>query len=179
MEVTMTSRPSENEFASYFLRYVVLVPESDVLSSLETQVAELSRLLARVNPERETYRYAPGKWSVREVIGHLIDAERVFGYRAFCISRGEAAPLPSFDENSYVAESRYDERTLAELVAEFILTRRSNLAFLGQLTEGTWKRVGTASNKPISVRALAFIMVGHVRHHFNVLSTSYGISPGS
>lgn len=175
----MISRPSDSEFAPYFLRYVSLVTESDVLSTLEDQSVDLMRLMAAVPPELETFRYAPGKWSVREVLGHLIDGERVFGYRAFCISRGESAALPLFDENQYVAAADYNTRPLAEIVPEFLLIRKSNLVFLGRLTDEAWKRIGTSSGKPISVRALAFIMVGHVRHHVNVLRTAYGLFDGA
>lgn len=171
----MTSRPAENEFATYFLRYISLVPESDVLPVLEMQVAELERLARWIPPERETYRYGPDKWSIREVFGHLIDAERVFAYRAFCISRGETAPLPSFDENAYVAGSRYNDRKLPDLLTEFTLLRKSGIAFLSRLHDAEWRRMGTASNHPVSVRALAFIMAGHVRHHVNGLRTSYGV----
>jgi hypothetical protein len=172
----MTSRPSDSEFAPYYLRYVSLAHESDALSALGVQAVDLTRVMASVPPERETFRYAPGKWSVREVLGHLIDDERVLGTRAFCISRGELASLPSFDENQYVAASDYNARPLAELLEEFTLIRTSNLLFLRRLTQEGWTRMGTTSDKPVSVRALAFIMVGHVRHHLNVLRTAYGVS---
>ncbi len=172
----MTGRPTEGEFAPYYLRYVSLVPEAEVLPAFAAQLTELTRAVTSVAPAQETFRYAPGKWSIREVLGHMIDAERVFGYRAFCISRGEAAPLPSFDENSYVAESPYNDIALADLSAEFAATRRSNQSLLIALTEAAWQRVGTASNNPVSVRALAYIMVGHVRHHLNALQSSYGVT---
>ncbi|OGB95868.1 MAG: hypothetical protein A2Z31_08020 [candidate division NC10 bacterium RBG_16_65_8] len=175
----MAARPSDKEFAAYYARYVSLVPESDVLSALESQIGVIERIARSVSRERETYRYAAGKWSIREVFGHLIDGERVFGHRAFCISRGEAAPLPKFDENAYVAESRYNDCALADLLAEFAGIRHSNLTFLRRLTEEDWQRFGTASDNPVSVRALAFIMAGHVRHHLNVLHASYGVSPAA
>src|SRR5512141_2062747 len=108
----MTTRPAESEYAPYYARYVDLVPETDVLIALEEQLADIAQLSSRVTGERERFRYGEGKWSIREVLGHLIDAERVFGYRAFCISRGEQAPLPSSDENRYIAESRYNNRSL-------------------------------------------------------------------
>jgi hypothetical protein len=171
----MTTRPAESEYAPYYARYVDLVPETDVLIALEEQLADIAQLSSRVTGEREQFRYGEGKWSIREVLGHLIDAERVFGYRAFCISRGEQAPLPSFDENAYVAESRYDERSLEDLAAEFAAVRRGNLAFLRKLDNRAWQRMGTASSKPISVRALAFIMAGHVRHHRAVLESRYAV----
>ena len=177
--MSMTLRSSDTEYASYYSRYVALVPESDVLSKLEAQVAEVGQFVGSVPPERETYRYAAGKWSIREVLGHLIDGERVFGYRAFCISRGELTPLPAFDENAYVAASHYNERTVSDLLAEFTSLRQSNSAFLCRLGEEDWKRMGTASNNPVSVRALAYIMVGHVRHHLNGLRTAYGVSVGA
>jgi len=171
------SRPAENEFVPYYSRYISLVPESNVLPVLEAQLAELDRLAHSIPPEREQFRYAEGKWSIREVLGHLIDGERVFAYRAFCISRGESAPLPSLDQNAYVAESRYNERAIGDLAAEFSWLRKSSLAFLNALTEAEWKRIGIASNNPVSVLALAYIMAGHIRHHLKVLHASYGV-PG-
>ncbi|MCC6397242.1 MAG: DinB family protein [Bacteroidetes bacterium] len=172
----MISRPTENEFAPFYLTYVSLVPETDILPVLEKQIPDLELIGRAVPSDRETFRYAPRKWSIREVFGHMIDAERVFAYRAFCISRGESAALPSFDENAYVASSLYNDQPLKALLAEFASTRTSNLAFLGRLAEQDWLRTGTASAKPVSVRALAFIMAGHVRHHINGLRTSYGVS---
>ena len=175
----IASRPTESEFVPYYSRYISLVPESDVLAVLETQLAQIEHIAGSIPPDREKYRYAAGKWSIREVFGHLVDGERVFGYRAFCISRGEAAPLPSLDQNAYVAESYYDERSLSDLTAELMWLRKSNLACLRHLTDAEWKRMGTASNNPVSVRALTFIMAGHIRHHFTVLRTVYGVSSGS
>ena len=162
-----------------FSGYVSLVPEADALVVLESQADTIRRLASAVPAERETFRYAPGKWSVREVVGHVVDAERVFGYRAFCVSRGEEASLPGFDENEYVAESGFDQRTLAELVAEFAVVREANLAVLRRLDSRRLERVGTANGSPVSVRALAFIMAGHVRHHAGVLRARYGIRDGA
>jgi hypothetical protein len=152
------------------------VPENDVVPVLEQQLDELRALAAAVPPEREEFRYAPDKWSLREVIGHLTDGERVFGYRAFCISRGEAAALPSFDENVYVSRSGYALVPLAELLHEFVSVRRGNLALLRRFDAETWARVGTASNKPVSVRALAYVMAGHPRHHMAILRERYGLA---
>jgi hypothetical protein len=172
------SRPSDTEYASYYARYVSLVPDVDILKSLEAQLVEAGRIVAAVSSERERFRYGEGKWSIREVYGHIIDAERVFAYRAFCFSRGESASLPSFDEKAYVAHSRYDERTLRNLHEEFTVLRKANLAFLRWCSEASWLQQGVASNNQVSVRALAFIMVGHARHHFNVLRDRYGVVPG-
>lgn len=170
------NRPAETEYAAFYAGYVSLVPEADVLSVLEGQKDAFRRLAAGVGSERERHRYAAGKWSIREVAGHLADAERVFGYRAFAFSRGEKAPLPSFDENEYVAASGYDHVPLADLVAELITVRDANLAMLRRLTEREWAHVGTASGKPISVRALGFIMAGHPRHHLGILRERYGVA---
>jgi len=171
------SRPTDVEYAAYFSRYVSLVPETDVMAVLEEQPAELTHMAALVEADRERFRYDTDKWSIREVFGHLSDAERVFGYRAFCISRGEQAFLPAFDENAYVARAHYDEQALAELLAEFIAVRRANIAFLRHMGDREWERTGTASNTPVSVRALAFVMAGHVRHHVALLRKNYGVVP--
>jgi len=168
-------RPTETEYATFYRGYVALVPETDIAGVLETQAEEIRRLLATVSPEKETYRYAEGKWSIRQVLGHLVDAERVFGYRAFCFSRGEQAPLPSFDENRYVDAARSDSVPLRELVEELALVRRSNLVALRRLDAREWAQVGTASGKPVSVRALAWIMAGHPRHHVQILRERYGV----
>ena len=175
----MISRPSENEYVSYFSKYISLVPESDILSVLAMQIEDVAQLVKSVRPEQETYRYASNKWSIREVLGHVIDVERVFGYRAFCISRGEIAPLPTYDDDVYVAQSNYSERRLQDLLAEFSLVRKSNLEVLCQLNDKQWIRMGTANNNSISVRAISFIMAGHARHHINVLHTSYKLSAGA
>jgi hypothetical protein len=169
-------RPLETEYAPFFAGYVALVPEADILATLDDQLAEVRRVAASLAPDREAWRYAEGKWSVREVLGHLVDAERVFGYRAFCFSRGEMAALPSFDENQYVAAATSDEVPARELVEELALVRQSNLAFLRRLRDPEWARVGTASGKPVSVRALAWIMAGHPRHHLKVLRERYGVA---
>jgi len=170
-------RPAEAEFAAFYRGYVALVPETDVLSVLAAQSGELRQLLAGVTPAREGHRYAPGKWSIRELIGHLCDAERVFGYRAYCISRGERQPLPGFDENEYVSAAGSEQRRLADLVTELAVVRESNLAVLRVLDDSAWRRVGNANGNPVSVRALAFMMAGHFRHHCGVLRERYAVAP--
>lgn len=169
-------RPTEAEYATFYAGYVGLVPESDILAVLEPQVEEIRRFLAPVSAEKETYRYAEGKWSIRQVLGHLVDGERIFGHRAFCISRGEEAALPSFDEKQYVDGARSEEVPLRELVDELALVRQANLAVLRRLDEREWGQVGTASGKPVSVRALAWVMAGHPRHHLQVLRERYGVA---
>ena len=168
-------RPETTEYAQFYAGYVARVPEDDILAVLVAQKGEIGALARSVPAAKETYRYAEGKWSIRQVFGHLIDGERVFGYRAFCFSRGEQAALPGFDENQYVDAARADQVRLVELADEFAAVRDTNLAFLLRLGEEAWTRVGTASGATVSVRALAWIMAGHPRHHLAVLRERYGV----
>jgi DinB superfamily len=167
------NRPTESEYAPYYQDYIAQVTEDEVLPVLRSQLDALDVLLNAVTPERETYRYAEGKWSIREVVGHLIDGERVFGYRGFSIARGEQQNLPSFDENEYMLTAPYDRIDLEDLLSELRLVRLSNIAMLRNLNEAAWSRTGTANDSPVSVRAIAYIMAGHVRHHMGVLSQRY------
>jgi len=169
------TRPADSEYAPFFRTYVNLVPEDDILPVLETQVDRLRVVIAAVTPDRETFAYAPSKWTIRQVIGHLADAERVFGFRAFCFSRGDHSPLPGFEENAYVEQSRSRDEPIAQLVEDFGLVRRANLSVLRVLGESQWSRSGVANEKAITVRALAYVMAGHVRHHVRVLEERYGV----
>jgi hypothetical protein len=166
-------RPSESEYAPAFRAYVERVTENEIIPVLRLQLDELENLLGGVTAERETYRYAPDKWSIREVAGHLVDGERVFGYRAFSIARGESQSLPGFDEKAYMLSAPYDRVALEDLLSEFRLVRLANIAMLRNLDEDAWRSVGTANNAQVSVRALAFIMAGHMRHHMGVLRERY------
>src|SRR5712664_953688 len=167
------NRPAESEYAPYYQSYVAQVSEEEIVPVLRSQLDDLDLLLGRVAPERETYRYAEGKWSIREIVGHLIDGERVFGYRAFCIARGEQQNLPGFEQDEYMLTAPYDRIELEDLLSELRLIRLGNIAMLRTLDEEGWSRVGTANDNQVSVRALAFIMAGHVRHHMNVLRERY------
>ena len=175
----MRERPPATEYATWFADYVALITEPDVLPVLERQIEVVNATAAAVTAEREVFCYAPGKWTIRQVFGHLTDVERVFAYRALCISRGETAELPSFDENLYVAKSPYDRTPLADLRAEFIDVRRANLHFLKRLDDTAWRAIGKAGTSPISVRALAYAMAGHVRHHLNGLRQNYHVVTGA
>jgi DinB family protein len=167
------NRPLETEYAPSFQGYVAHVNEAEILPVLRSQIDELDLLFDPVTPERETYRYDEGKWSIREVVGHLIDGERVFGYRTLCIARGEDQNLPGFDENEYMTSAPYAGIELEDLLSEFRLVRLSNIAMIRNFDEAAWTRMGTANGAPISVRALAFIMAGHLRHHMKVLKERY------
>jgi hypothetical protein len=167
------NRPLQNEYAPYYQSYVDQVSESDIMHVLRDEVDNLDVLLGRVPAEKETYAYAEGKWTIREIVGHLIDGERVFGYRALCIARGETQNLPGFDQNDYMLTAPYNRIELEDLLSEMRLVRLSNIAMFRALDEDAWNRVGTANGNEVTVRALAFIMGGHLRHHMNVLRERY------
>jgi hypothetical protein len=168
-------RPAATEYAPFYAAYIARVPETDPLPALEAQPAEIHAVANRITPEDELYRYAVGKWTVRQVIGHVIDTERVMGYRAFCIARGETNPLPGFDEKAYVASADSDERSVKELAHEFAAVRHANLWTIRHWAPEDWDRIGTANGKPVSARAIAYIMAGHVRHHLALLRERYGL----
>ena len=167
------NRPNESEYAPYYQSYVDQVSENDILHLLRAEVDELDVLLGQLPAEKETYAYAEGKWTIREIIGHLIDGERVFGYRALCIARGEKQNLPGFDQDDYMLTAPYKHIELEDLLSELRLVRLSNLAMFRSLDEEAWNRLGSANGNEITVRALAFIMGGHLRHHMNVLRERY------
>lgn len=162
-------RPSEEEYAPAFGAYVSLVPEDDVLAALEKQSEEMSEFLRGVPEGRGNERHAPYTWSIKEVVGHLIDAERIFGYRALRFGRGDSTPLPGFDENAYSLEAEFDQHSLANLVSELEAIRLSNLWLFRNLPEAAWPRCGEANGNVVSVRALAFILLGHARHHIAIV----------
>ncbi|HET9226929.1 MAG TPA: DinB family protein [Thermoanaerobaculia bacterium] len=171
----MIERPGLGEYADFYAGYIAALPPGDILEILERQKDQLRHLAETVTGDQETFRYAPGKWSVREVLGHVIDGERVFSYRALRFSRGDETPLPSFDENFYVDNADFDSRTLKSLIEEMILLRSANVLFFRELGPEKLTRVGVANTYPVSVRALAFILAGHLQHHLNGLRERYGI----
>jgi DinB superfamily len=173
MTTQYLERPTDSEYSEYAAGYVALVPENDVLKVLREQVEIVRELISSIPEEQELFRYAPGKWSIREMIGHLGDGERVFGFRAFTFSRGDTAALPGFDENEYVRQSNSEQTRLKDLLAEFIALRQSNIFMLEQLNQEAWARIGIANGNAVSVRAIVWIMAGHVRHHLNILTERY------
>jgi hypothetical protein len=167
-------RPERNEAAEYYFTYIDRVPGIDVLSVLENQLETTLAFLGSVPEQRSQYRYAPDKWSIREVVSHLNDTERVFVYRALWFARGFDTPLPSFDEKACGVAAEADRVTLAGHLDEFRAIRLATISFFRHLPEAAWTRSGTASGNPFSVRALAFIAAGHVTHHLGVLRERYG-----
>jgi uncharacterized protein (TIGR03083 family) len=163
----------EGEFAPFAARYIERVPEGNIVATLEAQMEETLALLRTISEERAGRAYAAGKWTVREVVGHVGDTERVLAYRALRIGRGDGMPLPGFDENAYVSEARFDRRTLADLLAELDAVRRATLTLVRGLPSEAWTRRGTADGAPYTVRALIFMIAGHELHHRAILEERY------
>jgi hypothetical protein len=171
----LLARPEADEYAAFYAGYVARVPEGDILDVLARQSAETLGLLSGLTPERAAYRYAPDKWSVAEVVGHLCDAERVFSYRALCFARGDQTPLPGFDEAAYTPEGGFDRRAFPSLLAELGVVRQATVMLFGGLDEAAGRRRGVANDNPMSTRAAAYVIAGHELHHVNVLRTRYGL----
>jgi DinB family protein len=167
------SRPAEGEFLPYYERYIALVPAGDVLSTLDNQMSETQDLLRGLPASISSYRYAPGKWSVNEIIGHVVDSERIFAGRALRFARSDATPLPGFEQDDYVRNSKFDAYPLLELASELESVRRATVFLFKHLEEPAWMRRGIANNAEVSVRALAYIIAGHELHHRRMLVTRY------
>jgi hypothetical protein len=167
-------RPEVTEYAPHFQGYIDRASSADdILAALTEQVEELQALVGGLDEAKAGHRYAEGKWSIREVIGHVTDGERVFAYRAMCIARGETQSLPGFDENTYAANSEADSRTMADLLGEFGELRASNLRMFRAFSAESWTRRGLANEKQITPRAVAYVMLGHLRHHMAILRERY------
>ena len=170
--------PSSTEFGPNLAGYLQRIGnDEDILVVLDEQLERVGSRLGQVAEARGGYRYAPGKWSIKEIVGHLSDVERIFSYRALRFARGDATPLPGFEQDDYAPEVGADRRTLADLVAEWADVRRATLALFRHLPQPAWDRRGIASGHSASVRALAYAMAGHLRHHLEVLEERY-LKPG-
>jgi hypothetical protein len=167
--------PETTEYNEYYERYVSKVADGDIVETLKNQPAELKALFQNVDEDRGTYTYEEGKWTLKEALSHLIDGERIFGYRALRISRGDETPIEGFEQDGYIENSNANNRCFAELLDEFDLQRRSNLLLIKNLSDEGTQRMGTASGFPISVRGLVYIMAGHVRHHQAIFRDKYSI----
>jgi len=169
----VTAAPDRTEAAEYYFRYIDLVPPGAICEQLATQGEETLALLRGIDAERSLSRYAADKWSIREVINHLNDTERLFVFRAFWFARGFDSPLPSFDQNVAAAAAAADQRAWISLVEEFAAVRAATVTFFQTLPGAAWGRRGVASGNPFSVRALAFLSAGHVIHHLAILRQRY------
>jgi uncharacterized damage-inducible protein DinB len=166
-------RPQSNDYAPYYEKYVMLVPDGDFLEILETQLREMEQLLEPLTDAHADFRYAPGKWSIKEVLGHINDAERIFAVRILRIARGDQTPLPGFEQDDYVKVSNAASRKLSDLLVEFSAIRRATIALIRSLDDASWLRRGTASGKEVSVLAIAFIIAGHTLHHHAIFEEKY------
>lgn len=169
-------RPLPPDFSDHFAHYVNMVEGDDFLSSLKNQTRDLEKLLNSITEEKSKFKYGENKWTIKEVLLHLSDAERIFTYRALALARGEKNPLPGFDENSYANNSHANDREWSDLVIEFITARKSTESLLNSFTDQDLNQKGTASNSPVSVLALCYVIIGHANHHINILHERYMVA---
>jgi hypothetical protein len=173
--LTTVQRPDPTEYVPAFAGYVARIANGEeIVAALAAQKDEVALRLTGIPEERGDYRYAPGKWSIKEVVGHLSDTERVFAYRALRIGRGDRTPLAGFDDQTYVAATQADRLSLSDVADEWVTVRAATLSLFRRLPPEAWPRSGEASGHPVSVRALAYIITGHVRHHLETLGARYG-----
>ena len=170
---SVNNRPEESEYDPYYQKYVSLVPETDIIGPLAAQPDELRLLVGSLPEDRGTFAYEDGKWTIKEVLSHLIDGERIFSYRVLRIARGDRTPIEGFEQDGYIENSHANQRSFNDLLDEFSQIRLANIAFFKNLKSDDWVRVGTANNVEISVRSLAWIMAGHIRHHIGILKDRY------
>lgn len=167
------SQLSDTEFAPFYETYISLANEADLVEELEISVHEFIKFVQNIPMDKFDYRYAEGKWTIKDIIQHLIDAERVFAYRALRIARNDKTPLPGFEENNYADEANGNDRKLQEMLTELALVRQSTIMLFKNFSEEVLLRLGTASEKVVSVRALGFIIIGHQKHHQKVFQERY------
>ena len=168
-----TERPKAGEYNAYYDKYISLIPGTDVVGTLAGQLPKTVALLSSLSEQDGELRYAPGKWSLKEALGHVIDTERIMAYRALCIARGDRTPLAGFEQDEYVRGGPHATIRLADLVEEFKNVRAATIALFRNLREEDWKRQGVANKNDITVRALAYVIAGHELHHRNILEERY------
>lgn len=164
---------SESDYPSFYHKYVSSVAETDIFHYLEDQKSELISFLQKIPENAWSYRYAEGKWSIKQILGHICDSELIFGYRALCIARGETQSLPGFDQNNYVDNGRFDDLGNQQLLDLFLQIRDSNLAYFATFNPFDWENKGMANNASFTTKAFPFIMAGHVAHHMNIIRQFY------
>jgi uncharacterized damage-inducible protein DinB len=168
-----TIRPGSGEYAEYYDSYISLVPDGDIVATLSNQLESTLALLRGIDESQANKRYEPDKWSIKELVGHMIDAERIFAYRALRFARNDQTPLSGFEQDDYVKGADFDGRSLADITNEFEHVRRSTISLFGSLSPEAYTRRGPANDVEVSVRALAYMMAGHEAHHMNILKTRY------
>jgi len=166
-------RPQSNDYAPYYGKYVMLVPDGNFLEILESEPQEMKQLLEPLTDQQADFRYAPGKWSIKESLGHINDAERIFAVRILRIARGDQTPLPGFEQDDFVKVSNASSRKLVDLLEEFSAIRRGTIALIRSLDDASWHRRGIASGKEVTVLAIAFIIAGHALHHRIIFEKQY------
>lgn len=178
MPTSITGRPETAELPEYQIAYISKVPGDDIVTFLRQQFEAASNTFRIIDDAKGNYRYAPGKWTVKELIGHIIDSERVFAYRALSFSRNDSAALPGFDQDPWAKHANHGNVLMKELAEEFDSVRRSSIHLFRHLDNEAWKRRGTANNNPVTVLALAYMIGGHTEHHLEILETRYLRSAG-
>jgi hypothetical protein len=180
MPAVRVPRPQADEYAEFYAGYIAEVPaRADPVEQLGTQLDTVRRLLESLPEAQAKFRYSPEKWSVKEVVGHLCDSERIFAYRLLRIARADETPLAGFEENDYVSEANFDARPLTDLAGEWVAVRTATRALVGGVAPAAWEHRGTANGKAVSARALLYIIIGHTQHHLGVLRTRYQLARSS
>ena len=169
----MLTRPNENEYPEYYVPYVRLVPEGDLLKTLEKNLAEVENLFQGISESNSLFRYAENKWSIKEVLGHMADTERIMSYRLLRVGRGDNTPLAGFDETQYAKGFQADRLTVKNILEDFIATRKATITLIQNMPEGAWENKGNANNFEITTRAIAYIIAGHEMHHRKIISERY------
>jgi uncharacterized damage-inducible protein DinB len=166
-------RPQAGEYAPYYERYISLIVENDILATLDRQRREMVLLLSGLNEEQGNFRYAPEKWSAKQVLGHVCDTERIFAYRALRIARGDVTPMEGFEQDDYVKNGPFARHVIAEVIEDYIAVRRATISLLRSLEEAAWSRRGIANKNEVTVRAIAYTIAGHEVHHRRILEEKY------
>jgi hypothetical protein len=167
------SKPSPSDLSKYYQSYLHYIPEDDLLQVLKEQKKVFEDFLGSVSPDKEIFRYAEGKWMLKEVVGHLCDTERILSYRALRISRNDKTPMSGFEENEYTPNSNYKDRTLKNIAEELLAVRSATILLFENMSEEMFDRKGIANNNEVSVRAILFFIVAHARHHMGVIKERY------
>jgi len=168
-----SGRPEANEYAEYYSRYTGRIPGTDIVPVLERQLESTLTLLRKIDERKADFRYEPGKWSIKQLVGHMIDCERVFAYRALVFSRNDTATLPGFDQDKWAEQGNQSSLTMSAITDEFEAVRRATICLFRNVEPAAWMRKGTANGKEVTVRGLAFITAGHLDHHIEILKSRY------